>query len=344
MSERNALDITYTSIFRVLAVAVGLYVAFLVRDIIALVLVSLFFTAAITPMVNWFYKRRIPRGVAVLIIYLVAFGVFSVGLILIVPPVIEQVNQFSTNAPQIVDTLTSSFSQLRGSDGELHTQVQETVQPLQNALNSATEGVFNTLSNIFGGIIFFIAMLVLTFYMVTNHALMLKAFEFLSPKKYHHYIHGFIDRTQVQLGRWLRGQLTLMLFIAVLTYTGLAIMGVKYALVLAIIAGLFEFIPYAGPLLAGIPAVIIALPVSPYLAIAVVIWYVLVQEVENNFLVPKIMQKAVGINPIVTIIAILVAVKLVGLIGAIIAVPAVSILSMLLSDIYEGKFLKEHNA
>ncbi len=339
--DRGSIDITYTSIFRVLAVAVGLYLSYLVRDIIALVFVALFFSAAITPMVSWFHKRRIPRGVAVLIIYLVAFGVFSVGLILIVPPVVEQVNQFIANSPQITETITRGFSQLRGSEVAVQTQVQETVQPLQNALNSATDSVFQTLSAIFGGIIFFVAMLVLIFYMVTNHALMLRAFEFLAPKKYHRYINQFIDRTQVQLGRWLRGQLLLMLFIGLLTYTGLAIMGVKYALVLSIIAGLFEFIPYAGPLLAGIPAVIIALSVSPYLAIAVVIWYVLVQEVENNFLVPKIMQKAVGINPIVTIISILVGVKLLGLIGAIVAVPAVSILSMFLGDLYEGRFLKE---
>jgi len=129
----------------------------------------------------------------------------------------------------------------------------------------------------------------------------------------------------------------LMFFIFILTYVVLLLLGVKFALVLALIAGILELIPFVGPIISAVPAIIIAFSQSPLLAVLVVILYFVVQQLENNILVPKIMQKAVGLNPIITIVVILIGAKLSGIMGAILAVPVATVVSMLLSDWQESR-------
>jgi len=332
----NRLDITYTSILRVIAVLAALVFLYFIRDILALILVAVFLAAAIMPWVNWFNKHNIPRALAVLIIYLSAFAVLALVIVLIIPPLSDQINQLSRSFPEYFQRVIVGFSKLQQFNGGADTvSAQNSLGSLQAALSSATQGVFSAISSVFGGIIFFLAMLVLTFYMVLNEQLFIKFVEQITPKNYKSYAIKFISRVQVKLGKWLRGQLFLMFFVGALTYIGLLILGVKFALVLALMAGLLELIPYAGPILSAVPALIIASTQSLLMAVLVAILYFMVQQIENHFLVPKIMQKAVGLNPIITIVAILVGAKLGGILGAILAVPVVTVISMFLSDWHE---------
>ncbi|MDQ5981520.1 MAG: hypothetical protein QG570_269, partial [Patescibacteria group bacterium] len=118
-----------------------------------------------------------------------------------------------------------------------------------------------------------------------------------------------------------RGQLTLMVLMGVVTYIGLVIIGVPYPVALAVLAGLFEIVPIIGPTIAAIPAVIIAFAVSPLMGLATLIFYILIQQAENSLIVPKIMQKAIGFNPLVTIIVLMVGGEVLGIIGVILSVP-----------------------
>ena len=145
----------------------------------------------------------------------------------------------------------------------------------------------------------------------------------IAPKRYQNYIMGLINRMQRKIGLWLRGQMVLSLSIFILTYIFLFLIGfipglpkMEYILVLALIAGLTEFVPYLGPMLGAIPAVFLAFTQSPILAIAVAVLYYCIQLIENNVLVPKIMQKAVGLNPIVSISVLMIGFQLAGIIGA----------------------------
>ena len=145
------------------------------------------------------------------------------------------------------------------------------------------------------------------------------------------------NRMQKKLGLWLRGQLILCLVIFILTYIGLLILGVKYALIIAVIAGLTEFIPYLGPVLGAIPAVFIAFTQSPTLALFTAILYIIIQQIENNFLVPKIMQKAVGLNPIVSIVAIMIGFSVGGVVGALLSIPVATAGTVLVEDMLHNK-------
>jgi predicted PurR-regulated permease PerM len=328
------IDISYQSIFRVLLVLAGLTFLYFIRDVLALIFVSLFLSAAISPWVKWMHKRSIPKGLSVVIIYLAAFLVIALIVFLIIPPLSQQINQLAGSFPDYLQQIVMGFSEVQQFNlgSESLDTVQDYASSLQATFASLTEGIFSTLASVFGGIIFFLATLVLTFYMVTNEDLFIKFLHQVSPKKHAGYIETFIKRVQVKLGQWLRGQLLLMFVIFVLTLVSLMIFGVKFALVLALIAGLLELIPIAGPILASVPAIIIALSQSPITAVIVIVIYIVVQQIENNFLVPKVMQRAVGLNPIITILAILIGVKLGGILGAIVAVPVATVINMLLGD------------
>lgn len=332
------LDISYVSILRVIAVLAAMVFLYFIRDVLAILFVAIFLTAAITPFVNWFHKHGIPKGLGVLIIYVAALALVSLVIVLIIPPLTDQLNQLARSFPEYFQQAIVAFSDLQLNDGQGFSEtVSSSIGSLQQTLSTATQGVFSALASIFGGIIFFVAVLVITFYMVINEEFFIKSIQQFTPKKYSNYVVQFIKRAQEKLGKWLRGQLLLMFFIFILTYVVLLLLGVKFALVLALIAGILELIPFVGPIISAVPAIIIAFSQSPLLAVLVVILYFVVQQLENNILVPKIMQKAVGLNPIITIVVILIGAKLSGIMGAILAVPVATVVSMLLSDWQESR-------
>jgi predicted PurR-regulated permease PerM len=154
----------------------------------------------------------------------------------------------------------------------------------------------------------------------------------VSPKKYQEYVIKLMDRISLRMGQWLRGQLILSFTVGFLVYIGLSILGIKYAFVLALIAAITEIIPYVGPFLGAFPGVLIGFTISPLTGVFTILLYFIIQQMENSFLTPKIMSKAVGLNPVIVIISILVGAKIGGPIGAIISIPVAIILSIFLKD------------
>jgi predicted PurR-regulated permease PerM len=146
-----------------------------------------------------------------------------------------------------------------------------------------------------------------------------------------------VNRMQDKIGLWLRGQIILSVIIFLLTYLGLSILGVKYALVLALVAGLTEFVPYLGPILAAIPAVFFAFTQDPMLAVFVIVLYYIIQLFENNFIVPQLMQKVVGLNPVVSIVVLLIGFKVGGIIGVILAIPVATAIGVFAKDIFQKR-------
>jgi predicted PurR-regulated permease PerM len=173
---------------------------------------------------------------------------------------------------------------------------------------------------------------VITFYFTVEEEGMKRFIRSVSPSHYHPYLMQLINRIQRRLGYWLRGQLILSVVIFVLTFIGLTILGVDYALLLALIAGIFEIIPYLGPFLGAVPAVFLAFVQSPVKALLVVILYIIIQQLENNIIVPKVMSKSVGINPLLVIIILLVGGKIGGAVGMILAIPVATALSVFFED------------
>ncbi|HPW44524.1 MAG TPA: AI-2E family transporter, partial [bacterium] len=193
----------------------------------------------------------------------------------------------------------------------------------------------------FNGLFSVFLIMVLTFYMVVEENAIKKIVWSLTPARHQAYAIDLVGRMQLQIGYWLRGQLILCLAIFLLTYLGLSILGVKYALLLALVAGLTEAIPYLGPILGGVPAVLLAMTQSPRLALVVIVMYLIIQQLENNILVPQIMKRAANVNPITSIIVLLVGYKIGGVAGAVIAIPVATAVSVGLKDLFNYKEKKE---
>ena len=181
-------------------------------------------------------------------------------------------------------------------------------------------------SKIFGGLFSAVSILAISFYLLLYRDTVRKSFASLFPKTIREKVESATIQAEDKLGSWLRGQIVLSGFIGVLTWAVLSALGVDFALPLAIIAGILEIVPTIGPILSAIPAIIVALNTSPILALVVAISYFLIQLLENNILVPRIMQRAVGLNPIVIIVGIIIGGKLLGIAGALLAIPFISLL------------------
>jgi len=333
------ISITTLTVIKIIVILVLFYFLYLIGDILIILFVSLVFASAFDPTVDWLANRKIPRSIGILLIYFILFTVVSLVIFLIIPPITQEVTELSQNFPNYFDKLISVFSKLREYSYEhgILDNIKNGLSSLTSNLPNAAGGVFSTLTGIFGGIVSFILILVLTFYMVVEENAMKKLIWSIAPQKHRVYLMQLMSRMQKKIGLWLRGQLILCLSIFILDYLGLLILNVKYALVLALIAGLTEFVPYFGPIIGAIPAVFLAFFQSPTLALFVAALYYIVQFVENHILVPKIMQKAVGLNPIVSIVALLVGFKIAGVIGAILSIPVVTAISVFIKDVFDSK-------
>jgi predicted PurR-regulated permease PerM len=251
-------------------------------------------------------------------VYVLVFAVVGGIVSLLIPPVISQVQTLQNTLPDLVANLQSrlpvSISQSNGQ------YVADLVKELFTAFTGGAE-LFTRTVGVFNGLFAFVTVLVISFYLVAEENGMGKFVHALFPKEQQSVLLHLIDRFQVKMGRWVLGQLILSVSIFLITFIGLSILGVKYALFLALLAGLLEVVPYIGPFLSAVPAVIFAFIQSPTLALATIVLYIVVQKTEGYVLVPKIMQKTVGTTPLVVLVSLLVGLKLAGVFGLLLAVP-----------------------
>jgi len=328
------VNITISSILKVVAIALVLYLCYIIKDVLALLFVSLIFSAAIDPWVDKMQRFKIPRAITVLFIYLMATVIITAVVILIIPPITEQVGTLVERFPDYVDKVSSGYYVVKDftiQHGYLD-KIKSAVGGLEDNINRAVEGVFSTVSGLFGGVISFFIVLVITFYMVVEEDALKKIVWSLAPPDKQTYIMQLINRMQRQVGYWLRGQLILMFLVGFFTWIGLLFIMPEYALVLGLIAGITEFIPYLGPILGAVPAIFLALTINPFLALLVAILYLIIQQVEGNILVPKIMQRAVGLNPIVSIAVLMAGLKIAGIVGGLLSIPVATALSVMVKD------------
>jgi len=334
-TPKTIIDVSSLTLIKILFIIVAVAFLFYVRDIILVVFVSLVLASAFDPWVDWFQKHKIPRAVGLLFIYLVLVFVLGGVVYLIIPPIVIEVNELSSDFPIYWEKISGNISEFRNySESQGWNQnIQESLETLQSNISGVAGGVFSTVFSFFGGIISFFLILVITFYMTVEEQAMKRLTRAVMPVKYQPYFTHLVNRMQEKIGRWLRGQLILSVLIFGISWIALLLLGVKYALVLALFAGITELIPYLGPFIGAVPAVFIAFTQSPTLAVMVLVVYLIIQFLENHVLVPKVMQKAVGLNPVIIIIAMLIGAKVAGILGIMLAVPVATALSVLASDI-----------
>jgi predicted PurR-regulated permease PerM len=333
----------------------------MIKGTIVLFLVALFLSATFNPAVDKLEEKKIPRPLGIILLYLVVIGVFVVMFSNLVPIIADQINQLASSVRSMIQNMVSG----ENMDGWLMQQFQplakqfwqnidqtQVVNTVSNTLKSTASTLTNFAGNaigavftIFNGIFNLFLVLIITFFMVVNKRHTSDFFHSLFPHKYSGYISLKSKQISSRIGEWIRGQLLLAVAMTILTFIAFSIIGINYALTLALLSGIAEFIPYLGPIITFGSAALIALNQDPILILWLIPVYAIIQFLEGNILVPLIVGKSVGLNPIVVIFALLSGATIgatiggsmgVGLIGMIIAVPIANILSLFVED-YTGK-------
>lgn len=334
--QERSITVQTTTILKVLGLFGALWVAWLIRDILALVFGAVFLAGVMHPIARWGAAHRIPKGVMVLLVYVVLFGLFGLSFALIIPTILQQVNGLSHTIGSSITTISSGVQSVRVFTEQygLSDNLSAGVATLQGQLSDTASRFIAALGDLFGGLAQLVIMLVMAFYMVVQDRDAIRIFRNFIPESHQETIANILIQVEEKIGRWLTGQLILSLVIGVLYYIGLLVLGVDGALSLALFAGFTEFIPYLGPILGGIPVVIVAFSDSPIKALFAFGLVIIIQQLENQIIVPKVMQRAVGLNPLASIIAVLVGAKLFGVPGALIAIPVATAISVVLTELY----------
>jgi predicted PurR-regulated permease PerM len=329
----SELETSTRVILKVVLTVLILGFLWVIRDIITTLLLAVVLASAMEPMVQYFSAKKIPRTVSVLTVYILFLGLIGVVIWLLVPPLISQFKTLEANLPQLTVELNSRFPNLSGLFGGAN--LPDTLKQLASSIGG--ESALSRTVGVFDGLFTFITVLVVSLYLVAEQKGMRQFIHDVVPSHHQDFTINLIDKIQKKMGQWVLGQLILSLSIFAVTFIGLSLLHVKYALFLAMLAGLLEIVPYIGPILSAVPAVFFALIQSPTLAAAVVVLYILVQKAEGYILVPKIMQKTVGVSPLVVLIAILVGFKLGGILGLLLAVPLAGAITVVIEELSERR-------
>lgn len=294
--------------------ALSVYLLSQVQGILVALFLSFIVMTALRPAVDKLHRMlRIPRPLAILIVYLMMILTIGLLIAVVLPPLLVEGYNF-------LKSIQIPFLQQEVQN--LSLSVQEASQLLSQVGDGANL-VFSLIASTFNGLFAFFTLMVMSFYiMMDRDNLHKKISWFTRDKKHLQIAENFLNSLETQLGGWIRGQALLMLIIGVITYFGMSILHVPFALPLAIIAGMLEILPNLGPTVAAVPAIILALlNGGPVLALMTTIFYILVQQLENNLIVPKIMQASADVNPLVAIVTILTGFRLGGVVGALLGIP-----------------------
>lgn len=302
--EISQKTIIFTTIFFLL-----LFIVWQLRDLVLLFFLCFIFMEALNPAVLWLQKFRIPKIVAILILYILIWTGISLSLAGAIPIIVTE----TTNLIKILPSTLNNFTLLGINPIDFSSQLK-IIENIPGSFATTVISIFSNLISVF-------AFFVITFYLLLERRDFEKhARQLLSPNNANKAI-DIINLLEKRLGRWVSGQFFLMLIIGTISYIGYQIMGLNYALPLGIIAGFLEMVPNIGPIVTSVIAGLVGLTISPITGLIAILWGIIIQQAENNFIVPKIMKESVGLNPIVTIFLIAIGGSLAGVVGAIIAIP-----------------------
>lgn len=311
------IDISHKTIIFITLFILGLWVLYLIMDILILLFVAIILTSALAPFVSFFVKNKLPKVLGIIIAYIIMLSVLgSIGVIIFNPLVDQSMNLVTTLPPLLAERFN----------------ITNIDQNIFNDFAGVSGNIVSVSLIVFNNIITIILLLVLTFYLLLEREQLEQRVAALFGKR-EQQIKYLIVKIEEKLGAWFIGQLLLSLIIGTLTYIGLYIFKIPYALPLALLAGVMEVVPVIGPIIAAIPAIAIAATIDPVVAGGVAVMYFIIQQLENHVVVPQVMKRAVGLNPLVVIIAVAVGSRLLGIGGALLAVPLVVVIQIIVSEI-----------
>jgi predicted PurR-regulated permease PerM len=306
-------------------------------QVVFILFITILMGTVIRPAVNWLHRRGLPQTAGVILVYLLLFALLTGFVLLLFPLIVEQGTTIAAAVPgyyqSLRDWMGNNPNQLIVRLGEFLPAVLPGLEPVQQTgaqvLTSAGQALgYLALA---AKIIFLaIAILLLAYHWTLNGPRTIQSLMLLVPKGQRKSISELILVMETKVGSYIAGQGILCLIVGIMALAAYLLIGLPNALVLALVAGVLEAVPLIGPLLGAIPAVVVALAIAPSKLIWVIIATIVIQQLENSVLVPRVMRKAVGVNPFVSLLAIFAFSSLFGVAGALMAIPMAAIIQLLL--------------
>lgn len=299
----------------VLFLVAAAFFVFLLKDILLIIFIAYIVVAALNPIVNFLKQKGIPNTIAVLLTFFTTVLFFFLLIAPLVPFFVSQILQLSKSFPIYLHQAATAIG--------LQVDVRDFGQIF--SAQQIGSNAFALAGGVFGGFFSVVTTIAISFYLLLYYDAAKKNVARLFPQKHQNTAILMIDQVNNKLGAWLQGQFLLSISIGLITWIILTLLQMPFALPLAVLAGLFEIVPTVGPIIAAVPAIIVAFTISPNMALFIILAYIFIQLLENHLLVPRIMQRAVGLNPIVVIIGVIVGDRLLGIPGALLSVPFISL-------------------
>ena len=320
-------------------VALSFWLLYRFNQVIFMLFVAIVLGTVIRPVVGWLHRRGLPRIAGVTLVYILLLALLVGFLLLLFPMIIEQGTTIATTLPDYYQTLREWVG---SSPNRLVMRLSEFIPPMlpdlepeeqtgEEMLASAGQA-FGYLASASRGIFLATAILLLAFHWTLDGRRTVQSLVSLLPNAQRESISELISAMEAKIGFYLAGQAVLCLAIGILALVAYMLIGLPNALVLALIAGVLEAVPMVGPLLGAIPAALMAFSIAPSKLIWVIVATLIIQQVENSLLVPRVMRKAVGVNPFVSLLAIFAFGSLFGIAGALMAIPIAAIIQLLLNQ------------
>lgn len=327
--------LTTSTIVRAVLVVLGFWLLYQLLDLVIMLYGAVLVAAIAEPVARWGARYRVPRAVSVIFFYVLVV-VLVAGLVgLLVEPVAYQVRQAATGLPAGLQRLSQDVPLIPDINQQTVLRaVEEGLSRFGDNLAQVGSNVFAGTRSVVAGLVNFIFVFVIALYLVVEEDVLPKLVRLISPKAYEPVLLRALAEAERSVGRWLLGQVVLGVIVGMLIGVGLWLLGVPYALLLGVLAGLMELLPAIGPLLAAIPGVAVAFAQSWVLGLLAVGLYAVVGQVESHVLIPSIMRRAVGLRPLVTVVAVLLGARFLGVLGIILAVPTAAIVSIFFKHLF----------
>ena len=346
---KQYFGIETSAIIKVIIAGVLVFLGFYLFDILLAILTAVVIAAAVNPAANWFGRFGLPRVVSVLLVYVISILIFAGVLYFFVPSLVADLSGIVYGLPRQINNFIQdnpsweAIFAFSGADNGGQLTIQDIISKglFESPLPS---NVYDFVMAIFNGLVSFILIIVISFYLAVQKNGTENFLRIIAPLHHEEYILDLWSRTEAKIGRWIQGQLLLAAIIGPMVFIGLSLMQIEYAMILAIVAAVFELIPVFGPVLAAVPAVLIAFTGNATLGLMVIGFYVLVQQFENHLIYPLVVKKVIGVNPLIVIISLVVGYEIAGVLGMILAIPAVTLLMEYLHDLEKQRKIANQNA
>lgn len=332
----QTLDISWGTITRVFIAGLIFYVVYLARDIAIWFFFALVISILLQPAINFLRKLYIPKIIAITMIYLSIFSFLGFLIYLTAPIFIYEIKQFSQSLPEYFERISPFLKQI-GFD--ISYGFQEFTGILTENLEKSSKGIVSAILAFFGGIASAVFILTISFFLSLEERGVEKVLVLLSPKKYETQIASLFKRAQSKVAGWFGARILACLFVGLASFIVFYIFKIEYAFILALLAGILNFIPYIGPWITGILLFVFVASSSSslFLPIYILVAFLVIQMVEGNILTPILMKKMIDLPPVLVLLALLVGSQVFGFLGTIFAVPVFGIVYEFLKEFLEKR-------